>query len=99
MAQQRSRNTFKTIDEVISTEKSFSSLRETVKNYDVVDSFTKIFPDLTEIATAVKSENKILFLRVENSVWRSELNFRKNLIVEKINRYFNEQIIKTIKFL
>ncbi len=99
MAQRRSRSSFKTIDDVISTEKDFSNLRETVRNYDVVDSFSKIFPELVQIAKAVKSEKKILFLHVENSVWRSELNFKKNLIVEKINRYFNEQIIKTIKFL
>ena len=92
-------SSFKTINDVINTEKEFTNLKETIKNYDIVDSFSKIFPELSVIAKAVKVEKKILFLRVENSVWRSELSFRKSLIVEKINIYFNEQIIKTIKFI
>lgn len=101
MAQRPShkKSSFKTIDDVINTEKDFVNLRETIKNYDIVDSFSKIFPELSLIAKAIKVEKKILFLRVENSVWRSELSFRKNLIVEKINIYFSEEIIKTIKFL
>jgi len=99
MARRQSHSSFKTIDEVIGSEKEFSNLRETIKNYDVIETFAKIFPELSPIAKAIKLENKILFLRVENSVWRSELNFGKNLIVEKINRHYNEQIIKTIRFL
>jgi hypothetical protein len=99
MAQRRSHSSFRTLDEVLNTEKEFSNLKETIKNYDIVETFAKIFPELSAIAQAVKVDKKVLFIRVENSVWRSELNFRKTLIVEKVNRYFNEQIIKTIKFL
>jgi hypothetical protein len=99
MAQRRSRSSFKTLEEILNTEKEFSNLKETVKNYDIVETFTKIFPELSMIAQAIKVEKKVLFLRVENSVWKSELNFRKTLIVEKVNRYFNDEIIKTIKFL
>ena len=101
MAQRRSlkSSSFKTIDDVINTEREFANLKESIKNYDIVDSFSKIFPELSLIANAVKVEKKILYLRVENSVWRSELSFRKNLIVEKINIYFNEVIVKTIKFI
>ena len=99
MARQHTHNGFKTIDEVLNTESEFSIFRESLKNYEVVDEFEKIFPELKPIAKAVKVERQVLFLRVENSVWKSELNFNKNLITEKINKYFNQQIIKTIKFL
>jgi len=99
MARQRSPLSFKTIDEVLNKEREFSNLRETIKNYNIVDEFVKIFPELKPIAEAVKVDKNVLFLRVENSVWKSELNLRKNLIAEKINKYFNEQVIKTIRFL
>lgn len=99
MARRQSLSSFKSIDDILSKEKEFSSLKETIKNYSIVDEFEKVFPELKKITQAVKVEKQVLFLRVENSVWKSELNFRKNLITEKINKYFGEQVIKTIRFL
>ena len=99
MAKQRTRNSFRTIDDVLNKEAEFTNLREALKNYNIVDEFEKIFPELKPIAQAVKVEKQILFLRVENSVWKSELNLRKNLIAEKINKHYCGQAIKTIKFL
>lgn len=99
MARQYTRSSFRTIEDVLNSESEFSSLRESLKNYDIVEEFGKIFPDLSPIAQAVKVDKQILFLRVENSVWKSELNLIKNLIVEKINKHFNKQVIKTIRFL
>lgn len=99
MAQHHTFSGFKSITDIISKEKDFEKLRDTIKNYDVVDEFAKIFPELSQIARAVKTEKQTLFLKVDNSVWKSELNFQKSLLIEKINKYFNEQIIKSIKFL
>ncbi|HOI29098.1 MAG TPA: DUF721 domain-containing protein [Melioribacteraceae bacterium] len=99
MAQHHTFSGFKSITDIIGKEKDFEKLRDTIKNYDVVDEFAKIFPELSQIARAVKTEKQTLFLKVDNSVWKSELNFQKSLLIEKINKYFNEQIIKSIKFL
>ena len=99
MGKRYSRSGFKSISEVIEKEKEFSGLRETVKNYDVAGEFEKIFPELKPIAKAVKVEKKLLFLKVDNSVWKSELNFQKSLMVEKINKHFKNEVIKSIKFL
>ncbi|PKL84378.1 MAG: hypothetical protein CVV24_00105 [Ignavibacteriae bacterium HGW-Ignavibacteriae-3] len=99
MARQHTRSSFKTIEEILNTESEFVNLRESLKNYNIVDEFEKIFPELKIIARAVKVEKQALFLRVENSVWKSELNFRKNLIAEKINKHFGQQVIKSIRFL
>jgi len=99
MARYRTPLSFKTIEEILNGEIEFSGLRETVKNYEIVDKFEIIFPELNLIAKALKIEKQVLFLRVENSVWKSELNFRKNLVVDKINKHFNEKVIKTIKFI
>ena len=93
------RSGFKSISEVIESEKDFLSLRESMKNFDVTSEFEKIFPELKIIAQAVKVDKKVLFLKVENSVWKSELNFQKKLIVEKINKHFKIEVIKSIKFL
>ncbi|MHB8929461.1 MAG: DUF721 domain-containing protein [Melioribacteraceae bacterium] len=99
MARQHTRSSFRTLDDLLKNENEFSNLRESLKNYDIVDEFEKIFPELKKIAQAVRVDKQILFLRVENSVWKSELNFKKNLIADKINKHFNQQIIKSIRFL
>jgi hypothetical protein len=99
MARRQFHNSFKTIEDVISREKEFTNLRETLKNFNIVEEFSKIFPELSAIANAVKVEKKILYLSVDNSVWKSELNFRKSMITEKINLHFGEEILKSIKFL
>ena len=99
MARQHTRSSFRTLDDLLKNENEFSNLRESLKNYDIVDEFEKIFPELKMIAQAVRVDKQILYLRVENSVWKSELNFKKNLIADKINKHFNQQIIKSIRFL
>ena len=99
MGKRNSRSGFKSISEIIDGEQEFSGLRETIKNFDVAGEFEKIFPELQPIARAVKVEKNILFLKVDNSVWKSELNFQKSLMTEKINKYFKEEVIKSIKFL
>lgn len=99
MARQHISRGFKSLTDIIEKENEFEKLRDTLKNYNVVDEFEMIFPELSKIAKAVRTDKKTLFLKVENSVWKSELNFQKNLLIEKINNHFKEQIIKSIKFL
>ena len=89
---------FKSITEIINEDEELSELRKVTKGFRVVEEFNSIFPDLIKVAKPVKVEKKILFLKVENSVWRSELNFQQKIIVEKINKYFSEQLIKTVRF-
>ena len=96
MGKQRTHSKFKSISDVIEGEKEFEDIRRAAKNYSVVDEFSKIFPEIKSITEAVKVNKSVLYLKVENSVWKSELNLKKNLMVEKINKYFNEKIISTI---
>lgn len=99
MAKWYSPSGFKSLIQILQEEKGFDLLRESLNNYEVVEDFAVIFPELSKIAKAVRVEKKVLFLKVENSVWKSELNFQKNLLIEKINKHYNEAVIKTIKFL
>lgn len=91
-------NTFKSFAEVFEKDSEFEKLRHAVEEYSIVEKFNEIFPDLKGVAKPVKAEKAILFLRVENSVWRSELNIRRSLMIDKINKYFNKKIVTSIKF-
>jgi hypothetical protein len=89
----------RSISEVFRNEESLANIRNYVKQADAVILFKEIFPDLKNIAVAVRLEKSILFLRVENSVWRNELRIRQKYIIERMNNRFGEQIIKSIKFI
>src|SRR3989304_4819294 len=73
-------------------------VRSVVKSSDVVIDFFKIFPDLKKVVIPQKVDKMFLKLRVENAVWRSELKFKEQEIVDKINKFYNEQRVKGIKF-
>ena len=90
---------FVKLSEIINTKPEFEGLMKRLKETEVVDGFLEIFPDLGKIAKALKVDKKTLFLKVENSVWRSELKFSESVIVEKINSFFKEERIRYLKFL
>ena len=91
-------NGFMSLSEIFNTDPALARVRKIVKESDVVTEFGKIFPDLVKVAEPVKVENTILLLRVENAAWRSELKFKENIIIDKINNYFKEMRINRVKF-
>lgn len=90
---------FRSLAQILAEEPALKKVRENMKKYDIVDEFRNIFPQLANIAEPVKTEKKQLLLRVENSVWRNELKLNEPIIVEKVNKYFNEERITGIKFI
>ena len=97
MAWQHMHDGFLSISEIISKEPGFAKLRKVIKQHDVIIGFHKIFPDLKKIAMPAKIEKKILYLKVQNAAWRSELKFNQQTIIEKINTFYKEEIIKAIR--
>ena len=91
-------DTFRSLKDVFDNEPQLTNIRKVVKATDVVNDFSKIFPNLEKIAVPVKVDKMFLKLKVENSTWRSELKFKEFEIVEKINKFYNEERIKGIKF-
>ena len=87
------------IGDIIEKEENFETFRNKVKEFDVVFQFGVVFPELKQIAQAVKVVKKILYLKVENSVWRSELRLRQKSIIDRINSSIKEESIKSIKFI
>ena len=90
---------FKSLSDVINKEAEFDKVRKKAKEYEIVEKFNEIFPELKKIVEAKRVDKGILFLRVENSVWRSELNFKQELMIKKINKFFKEEVINKIKFI
>lgn len=93
------RSGFRSLKEVYQREKSLTGIRETVKSAEVVVNFIEIFPALEKIAVPEKCEKKILKLKVENPAWRNELKFMEAEMVEKVNKFFNEERITQIRFI
>lgn len=92
-------NKYKSLSEILDKEKPFEKFKTAIDGYSVVDEFHKIFPELKKVAEAKKFDASILFVRAENSVWRSELNLHKEKMISKINKFFGKNIIKNIKFI
>lgn len=90
---------FKSLTDILNKEKEFDNFRKKVKELDVINDFEKIFPELSKTVKAKNVNNGVIFLKVENSVLRSELFRNKELFVEKINKHFNQKIIVDAKFL
>lgn len=90
---------FKSLSDILKKDSAFSDFRKVAKENDVLEQFHTIFPDLKIVTEPVKVKKGVLFLRVENSVWKSELNLRRNIIIERVNKHFSSEIISSIRFL
>lgn len=88
----------KSIFDVIKNDDSLSKFRDSIQQADVVAEFYDVFPDLRKIARPVKIEKNILYLSVVNSVWKSELKFKQKIIIDKINKHFEREILKNVRF-
>ena len=90
---------FRSIKDVFNKERSLAGVREFVAASDVVVHFFVVFPNLKKVVTPQSCDRKILKLKVENAAWRNELKFMESEMIEKINKYFNEQRINHIRFI
>ncbi len=82
----------------IMSEEGLKKFRSSAGEYAVIEKFPEIFPDLVKIVKPQKIEKNILFLKVENSVWRNELRFKQEIMKERINKFFDVKIVKSIRF-
>ena len=89
---------FISLADAFNKEPVFEGLRKKLKESDIVVDFYKIFPDLEKIAKPVKVEKCVLFLSVQNAAWRSELKFKEKVIADKINEFYKEERIKSLRF-
>ena len=51
------------------------------------------------VAVPVKNKKGVLFVKVEDAVWRFELTRRKEEIITKVNEHSNKNTLKDIVFI
>lgn len=91
-------NNIKSFAEVLMNSAGMEKIREVSLKYKVVEEFLELFPEFKEFVEPVKLNKKVLSLRVENSVMRSELNLRQEALKEKINNHYKKEVVTSIKF-
>lgn len=91
-------NNFVSLKEVLETHPQLEKVRKVVKQSEVVEKFFYVFPEMKKVVTPVNVNKKVLLLKVESSVLRSELKFNETLMINKINNFFNEDRVKSIRF-
>jgi hypothetical protein len=90
---------FVSIKDVFNRDPELANVRKIVKQSEVVEKFYGIFPDLEKIVFPKRVEKKTLFLNVENPALRNELKFNEELLIKKINKFFHEERVKSIRFI
>jgi hypothetical protein len=89
---------FKSIRDVFNNHPGLKKIKETINQNDIINDFEFIFPDFKKVVKPLKVDKGTLTLKVENAAWRTELKFKENEIIEKINLFYKESRIKKIKF-
>ena len=89
---------FISLKEALYTNPGLANVRIAVKQSEVVEKFFLVFPELKKVVKPVNVKKKILMLKVESSVLRSEIKFNEVLMTEKINNFFKEERVKSIRF-
>ncbi len=92
-------NDIKSVNDIIKNAKEFDKFRYAVESFDVLEKMEEIFPEIKAFVIPKKVEGKTLFIRVTNSVMRSELSINRNKMIEKINKFFKKEVITNIKFI
>lgn len=54
---------------------------------------------ISKVAVPVMNKNGVLFVKVEDSIWRFELSRRKEELLPKINEHLKKNRIKEIVFI
>lgn len=71
-----------------------------VKRQILIDNWDTIAgKNLAEKCNPIKIENRVLFLKAKNSVWRNELKLRENDLLKIIHEKTGNKLIMNIKFL
>lgn len=86
------------IKEAVDSNPGLANIRNTLKESEVIEKFHTIFPEMQKVVKPVNVIKKVLLLKVESSVLRSELKFNQTTMIGKINKYFKEERIKSVRF-
>jgi hypothetical protein len=89
---------FISIKEALNKDPGLNNVNNIVKQVEVVEKFFSVFPEMEKVVEPLRINRKVLMLRVDSSVLRSELKFNETLMIEKINKFFKEERVRSIRF-
>lgn len=92
-------NKFISLKDAVDTNPGLFKIRNSIKQSEVIEKFFNVFPEMKKVVTPVTVNKKVLSLKAESSVLRNELRLNESLIVEKINKFFNEERVRSIRFI
>ncbi|MFQ5708874.1 MAG: DUF721 domain-containing protein [bacterium] len=71
-----------------------------IKEQEAIDKWPIIVGRrVSEVTSAEKTVDGILFVRVKSAVWRNELLYLKHKIINTMNEHLGKKIIKDIRFI
>lgn len=89
---------FKSLKDVFNKDPELDNVRNIVKSNDIINDFSKIFPELKKIVSSAKTNKYTLTLKIENPIWRQELKNQEESLINRINKFYNEERITKIRF-
>ncbi|MCX8011238.1 MAG: DUF721 domain-containing protein [Ignavibacteria bacterium] len=90
----------KSISEAMKDAAGYLKIADKIERGELLSIFDEIVgPNIAKFAKVKSITNKILFIEVESSSWRSELFILREEIKNKINKHFNKEVIKEIRLL
>ena len=94
-----SKSSFKTLGQSINSLLNQLGVENKVKSYQIIELWPDIVGEkISEIAKAERVFEKILYVKVKGTTWRTELLFQKMEILRKIDNTIGKNIIKDIRF-
>lgn len=68
------------------------------ENYALVYWDTVVGKEISEHTEPFKISNGTIFVKVNDTTWRNELQYFKNEIIEKLNNKIGKKVVNDIKF-
>ena len=88
-----------TLKDLLSSFIKDRKLEGIIESFEIIDSWNELVGEnIANISEATRYENKILYVRIKNSVWRSELFMIQKDIIIKFNTHFKKRVIDRIMF-
>lgn len=76
-----------------------SGLNPKIQEQKILHSWDKAVGDaIAERTQPVSVKNRVLQVKVTNSVWMQELQFMKNLIIQRLQEGIGENLLKDLRF-
>lgn len=74
-------------------------LRSKMREQKILDAWDRVVGKaIKEVTQPARVRNRILQIRVINSVWMQELQFHKPLVIQKLNEFLGEPAVQDLRF-